>query len=91
VAIPIPSIHPAVSSSNFQTFTDVVNTLNTGGVCGSGPVTINVSPGTYTEQIVLNVIGGTSSTNTVTFQYNGSDSTQVTLTYPNATPSTITP
>ncbi|HEX6915266.1 MAG TPA: right-handed parallel beta-helix repeat-containing protein [Chitinophagaceae bacterium] len=53
--------------SNFQTFAEAVNYI----ACGiNGPVVFNVAPGTYSEQVVIPQIGGTSATNTITFKGN---------------------
>lgn len=52
------------SATNFHTLNDAYNAIK----CGiSGPVTINVSPGTYNEQLIIKPIPGASATNTVTF------------------------
>ncbi len=64
---------------NFTSFDAALNALISQGV--SGPVVINVAPGTYTVHIVIPQITGVSATNTITFQSSISDSTQVTLTY----------
>ncbi|MCC7430171.1 right-handed parallel beta-helix repeat-containing protein [bacterium] len=58
---------------NYTTFTDAVGALTTQGI--SGAVIFNVSPGNYPE-IIGGVSGipdivGTSATNTITFQKNG--------------------
>lgn len=75
------TINPSGSgSTNFTSFTDAANVLNCGGV--SGPVKFIVSPGTYSEQIVLSNIQGVSSTNTITFD--GVDKNTRTIQY-NAT------
>ncbi len=66
------------ATPDFNTFTDAVNALNANGVCG--PVTINVTAGTYTESVSLGAIAGASATNTITFIGNMSDSTAVSLT-----------
>lgn len=60
------TINPAGSGgSNFTSFTAAVTALN----CGiTGPITFNVAPGTYTEQIVIPPVAGASATNKVTFQ-----------------------
>lgn len=68
------------TTPDYATFTLAVADLNSRGLCG--PVVFNVRSGTYTEQIVINQIGGSSSTNTVTFQSQVLDSTAVTLTWP---------
>lgn len=61
------TINPSGSGpTNFTTFTAAVNSLICGGV--SGPVTFNVSNGTYTEQLSLTPILGASAVNTITFQ-----------------------
>lgn len=59
----------ATGGTNFASFTDAAAALNTNGV--SGPVTISVSGGPYTEQFTLNALTGTSATNRVTFNGNG--------------------
>lgn len=58
------------SATNFQTFAAAVASLS-GGV--NGAVTFNVVSGSgpYTEQVVINAIAGTSTTNTITFNCNG--------------------
>ena len=58
------------SGSSFQTFAEAINYIS----CGiSGPVVFNVVAGSgpYYEQVVIPFIGGTSSTNTITFNGNG--------------------
>ncbi|MEO1263025.1 MAG: CARDB domain-containing protein [Bacteroidota bacterium] len=67
------------ASPDFSTFTEAVNTLTQSGVCG--PVVFNVRNGTYNEQIVLPEILGMDATNTVTFQSESGDSSQVVLTF----------
>ena len=74
------TINPSGSgSNNFTSFTSAVNQLNCGGV--AGPVVFNVASGTYTQQIDLNNIPGTSSTNTITFQSATGIASNVTLQY----------
>lgn len=70
------------SSPDYPTFNAAVSGLTTGGVCG--PVIFNVRPGTYSEQITLPAITGTSATNTITFQSETGDSSSVILTFPAA-------
>ncbi|MFY7965989.1 MAG: T9SS type A sorting domain-containing protein [Chitinophagaceae bacterium] len=56
--------------TNFNTFTEAVNYVS----CGvNGPVVFTVVPGSgpYSEQISIPFIGGTSSTNTITFKGKG--------------------
>ena len=50
---------------DYRSFGEAIDTLNVVGI--EGPVTFNVSPGTYTEQVVLNNIPGSSATNTISF------------------------
>ncbi|GAB2962731.1 hypothetical protein GCM10027048_34240 [Hymenobacter coalescens] len=56
--------------TNFASFGAAATALNTNGV--SGPVTITVSGGPYTEQISLSALTGTSATNRVTINGGGS-------------------
>ena len=59
----------ATGGTNFQTFSDAINAIK----CGvSGAIVFNVLNGPYTEQITLPIINGTSATNTITFNGNGS-------------------
>ena len=61
------TIDPLGSGSfNYLTLSDAVNDLNSFGVCG--PVTFAVAGGTYSEQMTLGPIVGTSATNTITFE-----------------------
>ncbi len=78
------SLHSQLSGSrtigtggDYSTFTDAVNALNTQGV--NGPLIFNVISGTYTEQITINNITGSSATNNVIFQSQSGDSTAVVL------------
>lgn len=64
---------------DFPDFSSAVNNLIYGGV--TGPVTFNVASGNYNEQLVIDSIPGASATNTVTFQSNSGDSTDVVLEY----------
>ncbi|MAN04827.1 MAG: hypothetical protein CMI35_17235 [Owenweeksia sp.] len=57
--------------TNFNSFTDLTNKLNTCGI--SGPVTFNIQPGTYTDKLHLFSISGVSSVNTITFNGTGQD------------------
>jgi hypothetical protein len=56
--------------TNFASFTEVASRLSFSGV--SGPVTINVTGGPYTEQFLLGVISGTSATSPVVINGGGS-------------------
>jgi len=51
--------------SNFNSFVEAVAAMD----CGiNGPVIFNVAAGTYTEQVRMHAIAGSSNINTVTFQ-----------------------
>ena len=63
--------------TNFASFADALLELNGCGV--SGAVTFSISAGTYTENIYLGNITGSSSSNTVTFD--GGSAANVTITY----------
>jgi gliding motility-associated-like protein len=64
--------------SNFNTFVEAVAVMD----CGiAGPVTFNVAAGTYTEQVRMHAITGTSATSRVTFQSATGVPSSVTLTY----------
>ena len=67
-------------SPNYATFNAAVTDLKTYGICG--PVTFNIADGTYTEQVQIPFISGTSSANTITFQSAKGDSSKVILTWP---------
>jgi hypothetical protein len=59
-------------NEDFETFAEAVNILTNCGI--SAPVTINVDPGIYEEEVVLGTIPGTSDINTVTFVSTGTAS-----------------
>jgi len=68
----INPIEPVPNPNNFQSFGEAVSALS----CGiTGPIVFNVMPGpvggNYNEQILIPPIGGTSATNTITFNGNG--------------------
>jgi hypothetical protein len=69
----------ATSGADYSSFNSAVNTLVQYGICG--PVTFNVAPGTYTEQITLPEIQGASPINTITFKSIAGDSLNTILTY----------
>jgi hypothetical protein len=76
LAVPLSGVYTINSGlptggTNFINFTDFAIALNQGGL--SGPVTANVvaASGPYTEQIILNVLPGSSTTNTLTINGNG--------------------
>ena len=54
------------ATGDFTTVNDAATFISTYGICG--PVIFNIESGTYTEQVTINPIPGTSAVNTVTFQ-----------------------
>ncbi len=62
--------------NNFPDFDSLATVLNDHGI--SGPVTINVAPGTYREQFSLSSVSGISDTSTIVID--GGNSSQVILT-----------
>ena len=73
-------------TTNYASFSAAVTALTTSGV--SGPVTFNVTQGTYTEQVTINAITGTSATNKVTFKSATSNTLPVNVTFASATAAT---
>ena len=73
------------TSPDYATFTLAIADLNTTGLLGNGPVTFNIRTGTYTEQVVINQIANATAVNTITFQSESGDSSDVILTYSLAT------
>ena len=72
------TINPTgTGSTNYTSFDAAISALQCSGV--SGPVTFNVAPGTYTTQLVIPAIAGTSVTNTITFNGAGISTTTVTF------------
>ena len=67
------------TSPNYSTISAAVTAMDFSGV--SGPVTFNVRAGVYNEQITLNQVLGGSSTKTVTFQSDPSNSTNPIIKY----------
>jgi len=65
---------------DYTTFTAAVSDLTTLGV--SAPVVFEVLPGTYTEQVSIPAITGSSATNTISFAGQTMDSSDVVLTTP---------
>lgn len=62
------------------TFTTLTNAVNTIISCGmSGPVTLNIRPGTYTEQVNIPAIPGSSTTNVLTIKSENNDSSSVNI------------
>ena len=75
-------------SNNFTSFTNAVNAMGCGGI--AGPVIFKVASGTYTEQVTITSILGTSNANRVTFIGAAKDSSAVTLTYSSSSSSNYT-
>ena len=73
-------------TTNYASFSAAVTALTTSGV--SGPVTFNVTQGTYTEQVTINAITGTSTTNKVTFKAATANTLPVNVTFAGATAAT---
>jgi trimeric autotransporter adhesin len=73
-----PTNYVGQAGANFNTFNDAVNAM----LCGiGGKVVINVAAGTYTEQVRVPYVRGTSATRTVTFQSANGLASSVNLTY----------
>ena len=79
----------ATSGGDYSSFTAAVSAIQTNGLCGA--LTIQVADGVYNEQITMGSSFPTTSTNTVTFKGNTSDSTKVVLHYGATTSYTGTP
>ena len=60
---------------DYSSFANALVDLNAKGLCGA--TLFNVGDGTYTDQLTINAIYNASTTNTVTFKGNNSDSTKV--------------
>lgn len=67
------------SSPDYATFAEAITALTNSGICG--PTTFFIRNGTYNEQISIGQIAGADSLNTITFQSESGDSTQVILVY----------
>jgi|GEM_PF-822921 len=66
-------------TGDFENFSDVMNSLL---ICGiDAPVVFNVQSGTYTEQVNISQIPGASAINTITFQSQSGNQSDVILTY----------
>lgn len=57
------------TSTNFNSFNDAVAALSTEGV--DGAVTFNIASATYSEQVLIPAITGSSAANRITFEGNG--------------------
>ncbi len=67
------------TSPSYVTLGSAVEALTLNGVCG--PVTFNIRPGIYNEQVIIPEISGASSSNTIVFQSENGDSTSVNISY----------
>lgn len=67
------------TTPDYATFNAAAAALELNGV--SGPVVFNIRNGTYNESVYLTTIAGSSATNTITFQSESGDSSQVLMTY----------
>lgn len=65
--------------SDFTTFNDAVSALTIRGV--AGPVVFDVKTGSYSEQIVLGNVLGSSAANRITFKAQNNNRTSVTIGY----------
>jgi hypothetical protein len=77
LSAPLSGSYTIGAKSNYASFTAAANDLNDLGI--SGTVSFAVASGTYTEQISLSAIDGTSATDTIVFQSSTSDPADVTL------------
>jgi len=64
---------------DYPTIADAANALSSSGICG--PVVFNIRPGTYNQQVILDNVAGTSASNTIIFQSESGDSTDVVMQY----------
>ena len=64
---------------DFMTFTDAAYALNTVGI--SCAVVFKIRNGTYNEHVIINEVAGNSQLNTITFESQSGDSSQVLLQY----------
>ena len=81
------TINPSGSgSTNFTSFSNAASSLSSNGLCGA--VIMNASNGTYSEQVSIGAIAGSSAANTVTFNGNSSDSTKVNISFSSSSAAT---
>jgi len=67
------------SSPDFASIGEAITSIEQTGVCG--PIVFNIRSGNYNEQLIIPEIIGVSETNTITFQSESGDSTDVVITY----------
>jgi hypothetical protein len=75
----IYSINPSIPKSpqNFHTFNELTTALTCMGI--SGPTTVNVSPGLFTEQVLFTAYAGSSPINTLTIDGGNADTVLLTF------------
>ena len=71
------------SGGDYSTLTAAAAALNANGV--NGPVTFDILPGTYTEQVTFDYIPNSNENNPVVFQSQTGDSSDVVIQYGDAT------
>jgi len=79
IGVPLSGDYTIGAAGDYTSFTDAANELMALGI--NAPVTFTVSNGTYTEQILLSTIAGTSATDTVIFQSGSGNRADVVLQY----------
>ena len=67
------------TSPDFTTFREAISTIKASEICG--PVVFNIRSGNYNEQLILREIIGVSETNTITFQSETGNSSDVVISY----------
>lgn len=71
------------AGTDFKSFNDAINALSARGICG--PITFNVRPGIYNEQITFLQLPGMGVSNPIVFQNRTKDSSNVVITLPSTT------
>lgn len=68
------------AGTDFKSFNDAINSMSARGICG--PITFNVRPGVYNEQITFLQLPGMGSGSPIVFQNTSKDSSKVVITLP---------
>ncbi len=76
---PISGNFTVGSTGDYASLTDAISAITTDGI--DGPVVFSILNGTYNEQVVIGAIPGASETNTITFQAQSGNSSDVIVTY----------
>ncbi len=71
------------AGTDFKSFNDAISSMSSRGICG--PITFNVRPGTYNEQITFLQLPGMGVSNPIVFQNKTSDSSKVVISLPSTT------